>query len=46
LVLDQEPSEDGTLLDPDRYLPPSHKMVADALKVCTFCSFLIEALLQ
>jgi len=32
LVLDQEPSEDGTLLDPDRYLPPSHKMVADALK--------------
>ena len=43
LVLDQEPSEDGTLLDPDRYLPPSHKMVADALKVCTFCLFLIKS---
>lgn len=39
LVLDQEPSEDGTLLDPDRYLPPSHKMVADALKVCAVVLF-------
>ena len=35
LVLDEEPIEDGTMLDPDRYLPPSHKMVADALKVRT-----------
>lgn len=33
LVLDQEPAEDGTMLDPDRYLPPSHRMLADALKV-------------
>ena len=32
LVLDSDTTEDGTLLDPDRYLPPSHKMVADALK--------------
>jgi len=40
LVLDQEPSEDGTLLDPDRYLPPSHKMVADALKVCNILLFM------
>jgi tetratricopeptide (TPR) repeat protein len=31
LVLDQEPDDTGTLLDPDRYLPPGHKMVADAL---------------
>ncbi len=34
LVLDQEPADSGTMLDPDRYLPPVHKMVADALKVC------------
>ena len=33
LVLDQEPADSGAMLDPDRYLPPSHKMVADALKV-------------
>ena len=33
LLLDQEPIEDGTMLDPDRYLPPSHRMLADALKV-------------
>lgn len=32
LILDEEPADSGTLLDPDRYLPPSHKMVADALK--------------
>lgn len=32
LVLDQEATEDGTMLDPDRYLPPSHRMLADALK--------------
>lgn len=32
LLLDQEPIEDGTMLDPDRYLPPSHRMLADALK--------------
>lgn len=32
LVLDQEPADSGAMLDPDRYLPPSHKMVADALK--------------
>lgn len=41
LLLDQEPNDNGTMLDPERYLPPSHKMVADALKVClTLCDLI------
>jgi hypothetical protein len=46
LVLDQEPDDTGTLLDPDRYLPPGHKMVADALNVSEIRFFALKCLLS
>lgn len=40
LVLEDSLSKDITVMNnPDRHVPPSHKMVADCLKVCDISSF-------
>lgn len=38
LVLDDTLNQDSMTISPGRYVPPSHKMVADCLKVCNNCS--------
>ena len=37
LVLDDPSTLQSSTLNPERYVPPSHKMVADCLKVCFSC---------